>query len=107
MKFIILALLAVFISPVAQADPPHLEDRQTGKYLGNLSRIPTIQIRSTIPTGGMGVHTARIPSTIPMGNTAAATATTVPTILMPPMRRGYMAVIMRGTAIDDGNCYSE
>ncbi|MBN9133983.1 MAG: hypothetical protein J0H48_11575 [Nitrosospira multiformis] len=40
MKFIILALLAVIISPVAQADPPHLEDRQTGKYLGNLSANP-------------------------------------------------------------------
>lgn len=40
MKFIILALLAVFISPIAQADPPHLRDRQTGKYLGNLSANP-------------------------------------------------------------------
>ncbi|SEN24683.1 hypothetical protein SAMN05216404_103188 [Nitrosospira multiformis] len=40
MKFIILALLAVFISPIAQADPPHLRDGQTGKYLGNLSANP-------------------------------------------------------------------
>ena len=39
-KFIILALLAVFISPVAQADPPHLRNQQTGKYLGNLSANP-------------------------------------------------------------------
>jgi hypothetical protein len=39
-KFIILALLAVFISPIAQAEPPHLRDRQTGKYLGTLSANP-------------------------------------------------------------------
>lgn len=37
MKFVIPALLAILISGIAQADPPHLRDRQTGKYLGNLS----------------------------------------------------------------------
>jgi hypothetical protein len=39
-KFIIPVLIAVFISAAAQADPPHLKDRQTGKYLGNLSANP-------------------------------------------------------------------
>jgi len=78
-KFIILALLAVFISPVAQADSPNLRDRQARKYLVTSVRIPTIQIRSTIPTAGMGAHTAQIPSTIPTGNMGAATVTTAPT----------------------------
>jgi hypothetical protein len=40
MKFIIPFLLAVLISGTCQADPPHLRDRQTGKYLGNLSANP-------------------------------------------------------------------
>jgi hypothetical protein len=39
-KFIIPVLIAVFISAAAQADPPHLRDRQTGKYVGNLSANP-------------------------------------------------------------------
>lgn len=40
MKFTIPALLALLVSAVpgfVQAEPPHLADRQTGKYLGNLS----------------------------------------------------------------------
>ena len=40
MKFNILILLAVLISGTVQADPPQLRDRQTGKYLGNLSANP-------------------------------------------------------------------
>ncbi|SEO83700.1 hypothetical protein [Nitrosovibrio sp. Nv6] len=40
MKFIVPALLVVLISGIAQADPPQLRDRQTGKYLGNLSANP-------------------------------------------------------------------
>jgi hypothetical protein len=40
MKFVILVLLTIFILPAAQAEPPHLRDRQTGKYLGNLSANP-------------------------------------------------------------------
>jgi hypothetical protein len=37
MKFIIPALLALSVAGIAQADPPRLIDRQTDKYLGNLS----------------------------------------------------------------------
>jgi hypothetical protein len=40
MKFVILALLTIFIVPSAQAEPPHLRDQQAGKYLGNLSANP-------------------------------------------------------------------
>ena len=40
MKFVILVLLAIFILPSVQAEPPHLRDRQTGKYLGTLSANP-------------------------------------------------------------------
>src|SRR5688500_10425415 len=40
MKFNIPFLLAVLISGTVQADPPQLRDRQTGKYLGNLSANP-------------------------------------------------------------------
>ena len=34
------ALLAMLVSTIVQAEPPHLRDRQTGKYLGNLSSNP-------------------------------------------------------------------
>ena len=34
------ALLAMLVSAIVQAEPPHLRDRQTGKYLGNLSANP-------------------------------------------------------------------
>ncbi len=34
------ALLAMLVSAVVQAEPPQLRDRQTGKYLGNLSSNP-------------------------------------------------------------------
>src|SRR5437016_1490725 len=37
MKFMIPALLALLVAGIAQADPPRLVDRQTGKYLSNLS----------------------------------------------------------------------
>lgn len=37
MKLIVFALLVSFLVGIAQAEPPHLRDRQTGKYLGNLS----------------------------------------------------------------------
>ncbi|HEX8874504.1 MAG TPA: hypothetical protein VF780_07715 [Nitrosospira sp.] len=37
MKLIIFTLFTFLISVSAQAQPPHLVDRQTGKYLGNLS----------------------------------------------------------------------
>jgi hypothetical protein len=37
MTFIPATLLALLISGFAQAEPPQLVDRQTGKYLGNLS----------------------------------------------------------------------
>jgi hypothetical protein len=37
MKFIPVTLLVFLVSGFAQAEPPHLIDRQTGKYLGNLS----------------------------------------------------------------------
>ena len=37
MKLLIAALLASLLAGIAQAEPPHLRDRQTGKYLGNLS----------------------------------------------------------------------
>jgi hypothetical protein len=40
MKVIIPALLAFLLSGIAQAEPPHLRDRQTRKYLGNLSANP-------------------------------------------------------------------
>jgi hypothetical protein len=40
MKTVIFALLGILTSGVVQADPPHLKDRQTGKYLGNLSANP-------------------------------------------------------------------
>ena len=38
MKKLIIAL--AFVSLLAQADPPHLVDGETGKYLGNLSSNP-------------------------------------------------------------------
>ena len=34
------ALLAMLVSTIVQPEPPHLRDRQTGKYLGNLSSNP-------------------------------------------------------------------
>ncbi|SES66794.1 hypothetical protein SAMN05216412_101162 [Nitrosospira multiformis] len=34
------ALFAFLLSGIAQAEPPHLRDRETGKYLGNLSANP-------------------------------------------------------------------
>ena len=37
MKFISTTLLAFLVSGFTQAEPPHLVDRQTCKYLGNLS----------------------------------------------------------------------
>ena len=37
MKIIAVTLLALLASGFAQAEPPQLIDRQTGKYLGNLS----------------------------------------------------------------------
>lgn len=37
MKFIPATLLVLLVSGFAQAEPPHLVDRETGKYLGNLS----------------------------------------------------------------------
>lgn len=37
MKFIPATLLALLVSGFTQAEPPHLVDHQTGKYLGNLS----------------------------------------------------------------------
>lgn len=40
MRFIIPTLIAFLLSGIAQAEPPHLRDRQTGKYLGNLSANP-------------------------------------------------------------------
>jgi hypothetical protein len=40
MKFIIALMLAVLICGTAQADPPQLINRQTGKYLGNLNANP-------------------------------------------------------------------
>src|SRR5687768_886965 len=40
MRFIISTLIAFLLSGIAQAEPPHLRDRQTGKYLGNLSANP-------------------------------------------------------------------
>ena len=33
-------LLAMLVSAIVQAEPPQLRDRQTGKYLGNLSSNP-------------------------------------------------------------------
>jgi hypothetical protein len=30
----------MLVSSIVQAEPPHLQDRQTGKYLGNLSSNP-------------------------------------------------------------------
>lgn len=33
-------LLAMLVSGIVQAEPPQLRDRQTGKYLGNLSSNP-------------------------------------------------------------------
>lgn len=40
MRLIITALLASLLADIAQAEPPHLRDRETGKYLGNLSANP-------------------------------------------------------------------
>jgi hypothetical protein len=40
MKTIIFALLGILTSGVVHGDPPHLKDRQTGKYLGNLRANP-------------------------------------------------------------------
>ena len=40
MKLVIPALIAIIVWGGAQADPPHLKDRQTGQYLGNLSANP-------------------------------------------------------------------
>ena len=40
MKVIVPTLLAFLLSSIAQAEPPHLRDRQTGKYLGSLSATP-------------------------------------------------------------------
>lgn len=54
MKFIIPALLAVLISAVAQAGPPQLKDRQTGKYLGNLSANPYDSNSVSNPYGRYG-----------------------------------------------------
>jgi hypothetical protein len=39
-KSAIPALLALLVAGIVQAEPPHLRDRQTGKYLGNLSSNP-------------------------------------------------------------------
>lgn len=39
-KFIISVMFTVLAATVVQAEPPHLRDRQTGKYLGNLSANP-------------------------------------------------------------------
>ena len=38
--FALPALLTMLVSGLVHADPPHLRDRQTGKYLGNLSSNP-------------------------------------------------------------------
>lgn len=40
MKTIIFALLGILTSGVVQAGAPHLKDRQTDKYLGNLNANP-------------------------------------------------------------------
>jgi hypothetical protein len=37
MKIFAVTLLALLASGFAQGEPPHIIDRQTGKYLGNLS----------------------------------------------------------------------
>jgi hypothetical protein len=37
MKFTPATLFVLLVSGFAQAEPPHLVDRQTGKYLGNLT----------------------------------------------------------------------
>lgn len=37
MKLITFALLSLLVSGLVQAEPPYLVDRQTSKYLGNLS----------------------------------------------------------------------
>ncbi|WON74038.1 hypothetical protein [Nitrosospira sp. Is2] len=40
MKAAVPVILALLVSGIVQAEPPQLRDRQTGKYLGNLSSNP-------------------------------------------------------------------
>ena len=52
--FIISAIFFTFAVTVAQAEPPHLKDRQTGKYLGNLSANPYDSNSTSNPYGRYG-----------------------------------------------------
>ena len=92
MKFIIPFLLAVLISGTCQADPPDLRDRQTGKYLGNLSANPYDPNSVIIRMVSMEANTARTLSITPMGNMAVVTAMTASTIPMLRIRRQYMTI---------------
>ena len=67
-------IILVLTESMAQAETPQLGDRQTGKYLGNLSANPYDPNSPAIPTANTGANTAPIPSTIPMASMEAHTA---------------------------------
>lgn len=53
-EFIISAIFFTLAVTVAQAEPPHLKDRQTGKYLGDLSANPYDPNSTSNPYGRYG-----------------------------------------------------
>jgi hypothetical protein len=83
MKIISVTLLSLLASGFVQAEPPHLIDRQTGKYLGNLNANQYDPAPSKTHTDAMAVNILRTASITPMGSMAAGIAMTVRTILTP------------------------
>lgn len=53
-EYIIPALFITLTVAAVQAEPPHLEDRQNGKYLGNLSANPYDSNSVSNPYGRYG-----------------------------------------------------
>ncbi|SES68270.1 hypothetical protein SAMN05216412_101223 [Nitrosospira multiformis] len=106
MKFVTLALLAVFISPLAQADPPALRDRQTGKYLGNLSANPYDSNSVNNPFGRYGSPYSADSINNPYGQYGSRYSNDSPNNPYATNGREYMGVVETTAAISDGKCYS-
>jgi hypothetical protein len=58
-KSVIPAFLAMPVSRSVQAEPPHIRDRRTGKYLGNLSSNPYDANLVRNPHGRYGIDRNR------------------------------------------------